>query len=116
MSNLDHAIATQRANLKRRRQWLREQQLELRRDAKRYCAKPSTLIDAFLAGTALGALYPLTVTPGVGDRQARTPSSRGSSFLRHQAFASLQLLIANTVAGLFTRSLTKREPVESATD
>ena len=101
MSNIDHAIATQRLTLGRRRQRIRQQLCQLRSDARSYCAKPSTLIGAFLAGTALGALSSPRVHDG--QRQHSSASTRGDSFLREQAIAALKLLTANALVGLFAR-------------
>ncbi len=100
MSNIDHAIATQRLTLGRRRQRMRQQLRQLRSDARSYCAKPSTLIGAFLAGTALGTLH----SPRVHDEQKQKPSSSsGDSFVHEQAIAALKLLAANAIVGLLTR-------------
>lgn len=101
MSNIEHAIATQRLTLGLRRQGMRRQLRQLRSDARSYCAKPSTLIGAFLAGTALGTLH----SPRVYDEQKQKPSSStsGDSFLREQAIAALKLLAANAIVGLLTR-------------
>lgn len=106
MSNLDHAIATQRANLKRRRLWLRKQKTELRRDAKRFCGKPSTLVGAFLAGAALGAIS----SPRTRAEPGRTRNARESSPLRHQAISSLRLLLLNSVINYFSNSPGPHKP------
>lgn len=99
MSNLDHAIATQRANLKRRRQWLRAHNRALRREATRYCGKDSTLVGAFLTGMVLGTGSPPRANAG----PRRSAITAGNSLLRSQAVASLQMLVVNSLLDFMTR-------------
>jgi hypothetical protein len=110
MSNLDHAIATQRANLKRRRQWIRARRRDLHRAVGRYCSRPRTLTCAFLTGTALGALSPPRVS------NCCNSPNRGNTLRRRQGVVSLQLLVLNLLVGSITRQsrLAEDKQVETA--
>lgn len=100
MSDLELALATQRMNLQRRRQRMIQQKRDLLVSARSFCAKPSTLFSALLAGAVLRTLH-----QGLDRDQAQHARvARASSLLRHSVNTSIQLLLADAVVGCFTQS------------